>query len=111
MVLGTHPAKLVLPSNLVRPLLFLLLYDVWQRSNSRTLNVRRLLLPLLAAVCLLSIALPAQQPASALPYTVVTKDARRPLAVRLMGGQEMFALDDLARLFGLTVREDTRPAG
>ena len=72
------------------------------------MNVRRLLLPLLAAVCLLSIALPAQQPASALPYTVVTKDARRPLAVRLIGGQEMFALDDLARLFGLTVREDTQ---
>lgn len=79
-----------------------------KQYNHRTLNVSRLLAPLLAAVCLLSIALPAQQPASALPYTVVTKDARRPLAVRLMSGQEMFALDDLARFFGLTVREDTQ---
>jgi N-acetylmuramoyl-L-alanine amidase len=72
------------------------------------LIVRRLFAPLLAAVCFLPIALPAQQPASALPYTVVSKDARRPLAVRLLGGQEMFALDDLARLFGVTVREDTQ---
>ena len=60
----------------------------------------------IAAACCLSIVLPAQQPASALPYTVVSREARRPLAVRVVGGQEMFALDDLARLFNLTVRED-----
>jgi len=72
------------------------------------LTVSRLLAPLLAAACLFSIALPAQQPASALPYTVVNKEGRRPLAVRLMNGQEMFALDDLARLFGVTVREDAQ---
>ena len=41
------------------------------------------------------------------PYTVVSREARRPLATRVIGGQEMFALDDLARLFNLTVREDT----
>ena len=62
---------------------------------------------LVAAACCLSIVLPAQQPASALPYTVISREARRPLAVRVMGGQEMFALDDLARLFNLSVREDT----
>jgi N-acetylmuramoyl-L-alanine amidase len=72
------------------------------------LNVSRLLAAVLAAVCTLSIVLPAQQPASALPYTVVSKEGRRPLAVRLMNGQEMFALDDLARLFGVTVREDAQ---
>lgn len=66
----------------------------------------------MAASCLLSIALPAQQPATpALPYTVVTRDARRPLAARVIGGQEMFALDDLARLFNLTVREDAAAGG
>jgi N-acetylmuramoyl-L-alanine amidase len=71
------------------------------------LKVRVPAAALIAALCCLSIVLPAQQPASALPYTVVSRDARRPLAVRVIGGQEMFALDDLARLFNLTVREDT----
>jgi N-acetylmuramoyl-L-alanine amidase len=58
-----------------------------------------------AALFLLSVALPAQQSA-ALPYTVVTRAAKRPLAARILNGQEMFALDDLARLFNFTVRED-----
>jgi N-acetylmuramoyl-L-alanine amidase len=62
------------------------------------------------ALCLLSVALPAQQSA-ALPYTVVTRDAKRPLAARTINGQEMFALDDLARLFNLSVREDAAAAG
>jgi len=62
---------------------------------------------------LLCVRLPAQQPAaqSALPYTVLSRDARRPLAARLIGGQEMFALDDLSRLFNLTVREDALAGG
>jgi N-acetylmuramoyl-L-alanine amidase len=60
---------------------------------------------LAAALCLISVALPAQQSA-ALPYTIVARDGRRPLAARTINGQEMFALDDLARLFNLTVRED-----
>jgi N-acetylmuramoyl-L-alanine amidase len=70
------------------------------------LNVRARLAALVAAICWLTIAVPAQQPSSA-PYTVVSREARRPLAVRVVGGQEMFALDELARLFNLTVREDT----
>jgi N-acetylmuramoyl-L-alanine amidase len=70
------------------------------------LNVRVRAAALIAAACCLSIVLPAQQP-SALPYTVVSREARRPLPVRVVGGQEMFALDDLARLFNLSVREDT----
>jgi N-acetylmuramoyl-L-alanine amidase len=60
---------------------------------------------LTAALCLLAAALLAQQSA-ALPYTIVTREGRRPLAARTMNGQEMFALDDLARLFNLTVREE-----
>jgi N-acetylmuramoyl-L-alanine amidase len=76
------------------------------------LKVRALLAALVAASCLLSIPLPAQQSAApALPYTVVTRDARRPLATRVIGGQEMFALDDLARLFALNVREDAAAGG
>ncbi len=48
----------------------------------------------------------AQAPSSAAPYTVLSKEGRRPLAARTINGQEMFALDDLARLFDLSVRED-----
>ena len=76
------------------------------------MKVRALIAALVAASCLLSLPLPAQQPAApALPYTVVTRDARRPLATRVIGGQEMFALDDLARIFSLTVREDAAAGG
>jgi N-acetylmuramoyl-L-alanine amidase len=53
----------------------------------------------------------AQGPSSAAPYTVLSRDARRPLAARTIGGQEMFALDDLARLFEFTFREDTLAGG
>jgi N-acetylmuramoyl-L-alanine amidase len=75
------------------------------------LKVRPLIAASITAFCLLSSALPAQQPSSALPYTVVTRDGRRPLATRTLGGQEMFALDDLARLFNLVVREDAAAGG
>ena len=54
----------------------------------------------------------AQVPAtSGAPYTVLSREGRRPLAARVMGGQEMFALDDLGRLFDLTVREDAAAGG
>jgi N-acetylmuramoyl-L-alanine amidase len=62
----------------------------------------------------LSIALASlatQAPPAAAPYTVLSRDGRRPLAARTIGGQEMFALDDLVRLFELTVREDTLAGG
>jgi N-acetylmuramoyl-L-alanine amidase len=50
----------------------------------------------------------AQPPAA---YTVVTPAGRQTLPVRLLGGQEMVALDDLARLAGLTVREEVAAGG
>jgi N-acetylmuramoyl-L-alanine amidase len=76
------------------------------------LSVRGLAAALVAALWLLPVVLPAEQTAApALPYTVLSRDARRPLAVRSIGGQEMFALDDLARLFTLAVREDTLAGG
>ena len=81
--------------------------------HGQVLKVRGLAAALLVVLSLLCVRLPAQQPAvrSALPYTVISRDARRPLAVRLIGGQEMFALDDLSRLFNLTVREDALAGG
>jgi N-acetylmuramoyl-L-alanine amidase len=56
-------------------------------------------------------SLGAQAPPAPAPYTVLSADGRRPLATRLMGGQEMFALDDLTKLFELTVREDALAGG
>jgi N-acetylmuramoyl-L-alanine amidase len=61
-----------------------------------------------AALLALSLA---AQPSAPLPFTVLTRDARRPLPVRLISGQEMFALDDLAKLFDLTSREDALAGG
>jgi N-acetylmuramoyl-L-alanine amidase len=53
----------------------------------------------------------AQAPPTAAPYTVLSREGRRPLATRTIAGQEMFSLDDLARLFELTVREDAAAGG
>ena len=53
----------------------------------------------------------AQAPQSPAPYTVVSRDGRRLLAARVFGGQEMFAVDELAKLFNLTVKEDTIAGG
>jgi N-acetylmuramoyl-L-alanine amidase len=54
---------------------------------------------------------PAVQSTAPAPYTVLTREARRALPVRVISGQEMFALDDLAKLFELSVREDTLAGG
>ena len=53
----------------------------------------------------------AQAPGSAPPYVVISREGRRPLPARTFGGQEMFGLDDLARLFNLTIREETAAGG
>jgi N-acetylmuramoyl-L-alanine amidase len=73
----------------------------------------RPLTALALAVVLAAIDGPAAQaPASAAPYTVLSREAgRQPLAARMVAGQEMFALGDLARLFGFTFAEDTLAGG
>src|SRR4051812_29874857 len=45
------------------------------------------------------------------PLTLITRDGRRPIPTTLLNGQEFIALDDLAALFQLTVREDTLAGG
>src|SRR6476646_3545109 len=77
--------------------------------NRQTLNSPVRLAALASALSLFSITPPAQQ--SALPYTVITKTGRQPLAARSVNGQDMFALDDLARLFNLKTKEDTLAGG
>jgi N-acetylmuramoyl-L-alanine amidase len=48
---------------------------------------------------------------AALPFTVISADARRPLAASLVGDHVMVSLDDLAALFQVTVREDALAGG
>ncbi len=67
----------------------------------------------LVAVCAAAAAQapPAPQPATGgpAPYTLLAREGRQALPVRVANGQEMFALNDLSRIFGLAWRED--PAG
>lgn len=53
----------------------------------------------------------AQAPQTAAPYTVITPEGRRPLPARQMSGQEMFAIEDLSRIFGFTVAENPLAGG
>ena len=66
---------------------------------------------MLGLVAAIGATVSAQPSGSPPPYTVLSRDARRPLPARTMNGQEMFALDDLARLFDLTVREEAAAGG
>ena len=65
----------------------------------------------IASIVALAPATRAQAPVTAAPYTVLSREGRRPLPARVINGQEMFALDDLAKLFELSVREDTAAGG
>lgn len=73
-----------------------------------TVHARGVLTALLIAIVT---GAPAAQPQAPVPYTVLSKEGRRPLAVRTINGQEMFAVEELAKLFGLTAREDTVGGG
>ncbi len=58
-----------------------------------------------------AIARQSAPPRAALPFTVISTDARRPLAASLVGEAVMVSLDDLAVMFQLTVREDALAGG
>jgi N-acetylmuramoyl-L-alanine amidase len=65
-------------------------------------------------VCLLFLlaALPrAQGTAPPTPLMMVTPEGRRPVPTTLSGGQELIALNDVATLFQVTVREDALAGG
>ena len=83
--------------------------------HDATLKARfSVLASVLAAALLLAgrnVDVTAQAPPATLTYQVIGRDARRPLPARLLANQEMFALDDLARVFELTVREDLAAGG
>lgn len=52
-----------------------------------------------------------QAPPTPAPYTVLSAEGRRALPTRLISNHEMFALDDLTKVFELTVREDSLAGG
>ena len=45
------------------------------------------------------------------PLTLVSREGRRPIATTMANGQELIALDDVAALFKVAVREDTLAGG
>jgi N-acetylmuramoyl-L-alanine amidase len=61
---------------------------------------------LTVAVLVLLLALLPQAQAPATPFTLITRDARRPLTATVVNNQELLALDDIATLFQLALRED-----
>jgi N-acetylmuramoyl-L-alanine amidase len=61
----------------------------------------------LLAVCSLFAGLAGQSVPSSSPLTLLTKEGRRPIQVTVVGDQEFVALDELAAIFQLTVREDS----
>ena len=66
----------------------------------------------LAILVLLLASLPhAQGTAPATPLTLLSRDGRRPVPTIVLGGQELIALDEVASLFQVTVREDTLAGG
>lgn len=67
----------------------------------------RLSVLLAAALAAAAAALPqAQSVRPAAPYAVLSAEGKRPAAAVLAGDREMLRLDELAALFGVTVRED-----
>jgi len=69
-----------------------------------------------AGLCVLAVVLAlasghAQGTAPASPLTLVTRDGRRPVPTTILNNQEFIALDDLASMFQLAVREDALAGG
>jgi len=70
-------------------------------------------LTLLVALLVLMLVIPpsAQEVAPATPLTLVSREGRRPLPTTIQGGRELVALDDVASIFQVSVREDTLAGG
>lgn len=53
----------------------------------------------------------AQGTPPATPLTLISREGRRPIPTTVLSGQELIALDDVASLFQVSVREDTLAGG
>jgi N-acetylmuramoyl-L-alanine amidase len=65
----------------------------------------------IAAALLAGVLLSAQGTPPAAPLLLLTREGRRPVPTTIQSGQELVALDDVAGLFQVTVREDTLAGG
>lgn len=66
----------------------------------------------LAILVLLLASLPqAQGTAPSTPLILLSREGRRPVPTTVVSGQELIALDEVAALFQVTVREDTLAGG
>jgi len=74
------------------------------------LRTLRLTLAIPAAL-LAAVLTHAQGTPPAAPLMLLTRDARRPIPTIIQSGQELVALDDVAALFHVTIREDTLAGG
>jgi N-acetylmuramoyl-L-alanine amidase len=66
---------------------------------------------LIVLIVVAAALLQAQGTAPATPLSLVSRDGRRAIQTTLLSGQELIALDDVATLFQVTVREDTLAGG
>jgi N-acetylmuramoyl-L-alanine amidase len=73
--------------------------------------LRTALLPIVALVLLLAPFPQAQGTAPPTALTLISRDGRRPVPTTVVNGQELIALDDVATLFQVAVREDTLTGG
>jgi N-acetylmuramoyl-L-alanine amidase len=64
------------------------------------------LLSIVIGILLLAAALSSQGAAPGTPLTALARDGRRPIPTFTLNDQELVALDDLAAVFQLTVREE-----
>jgi N-acetylmuramoyl-L-alanine amidase len=89
-------------------------------GDNRALRGRPLLtlIPLLVAGVLIwhplgvpSLLLYAQGSPPPSPLTLITRDARRTIPTTVVGGQELIALDDVAALFQVVLRDDPLAGG
>ena len=63
------------------------------------------------AALLVGVLIHAQGTPPAAPLVLLTREGRRPIPTILQSGQELIALDDVAALFQVQVREDTLAGG
>ena len=69
--------------------------------------------PIIIAILVLLLVslLQAQGTPPATPLTLISREGRRPVPTTILSGQELIALDDVASLFQVAVREDTLAGG
>ena len=79
--------------------------------RSRFLNALVISVGLAGAAAAVAAARQAPAARAAQPFTVIAADGRKSLPAYQVGDQLMVALDDLAPLLGLTVREDAAGGG